>query len=114
MGYWYNLLSHVDPAVTQAYTAWLDGVPVATSLLQLGGGVAGIYAVATAPEARRRGIGTQVTLYPLLQARVRGYKIGILQASEMGLPVYHSLGFQECCRITSYRWAAEKPKSDKD
>jgi hypothetical protein len=48
-----------------------------------------------------------LTLYPLLYARTRGYKAGILQSSEMGLHVYRSIGFQEYCRITSYRW---KPK----
>jgi GNAT superfamily N-acetyltransferase len=109
---WQNLLSIADPDMTQAYTAWLDGEPVAISLLQLGGGVAGIYAVATLPKARRQGVGAQVTLFPLLQARLRGYKIGILQASEMGLPVYRSLGFRECCRITSYCWRPPKPISD--
>ena len=105
---WHDLLSESDPIKTQAYTAWLDGTPVATSLLHLGGGVAGIYAVATIPEARRKGIGSQATLYPLLHARQRGYKIGVLQASEMGFSVYKSLGFQECCRITSYVWRPDK------
>ncbi len=101
---WTELLKRVDLKVTQPYTAYLHGKPVATSLLQLGGGVAGIYAVCTIPEARRKGVGAQVTLYPLLEARRRWYKIGVLQSSEMGYPVYRSLGFQECCRITSYVW----------
>ncbi len=104
---WHSLLSQVDPEITQAYIAWLNGKPVATSLLQLGGGVAGIYGVATIPEARRKGIGAQVTLYPLLQARANGYKIGVLQSSEMGLNMYRSLGFRQCCRITSYVWRPE-------
>jgi ribosomal protein S18 acetylase RimI-like enzyme len=103
---WHFLLSHVDPETTQATLGMLDGKPVATSLLQLGGGVAGIYGVATVPEARRKGIGAQVTLFSLLQARLMGYKAGILQASEMGFPVYRSLGFKEYCRISSYIWRA--------
>jgi ribosomal protein S18 acetylase RimI-like enzyme len=105
---WHDLISEVNPETTQAYIGWLDGSPVATSLLQLGGGVAGIYAVATIPGARRKGIGAQVTLYPLLQARLKGFRVGVLQAFEIGLSVYKSLGFQECCRITSYVWRPEK------
>ncbi len=99
---WFKLISLVDSGTSQAFTAKLHGKPVATSLLQLGAGVAGIYAVSTIPEARRKGIGTQVTLHPLLQARTMGYKAGILQSSEMGFGVYRSVGFKEYCRITSY------------
>jgi hypothetical protein len=45
------------------------------------------------PEVRRKGVGAQVTRYPLMQARGMGYKVGVLQASEMGYSVYRSLGF---------------------
>lgn len=100
--HWQQLICKVNPEITQAFIARLHGKPVATSLLQIGAGVAGIYAVATLPAARRKGIGAQVTLYPLLLARAMGYKAGVLQASQMGFSVYRSLGFQECCRISSY------------
>jgi GNAT superfamily N-acetyltransferase len=77
----------------------------------MAGGVAGIYAVATMPEVRRKGIGGWITLYPLLQARAVGYKVGVLKASEMGESVYRSLGFQDYCRITQYVWQPE-PKRE--
>ncbi len=104
---WYDLLSKSDPHTTQAFIAWKLGRPVATSLLQLGGGAGGIYGVATIPEERRKGIGAQVTLHALKRARQMGYTIGILQSSDMGLPVYRSIGFKECCQITSYRWTPD-------
>ncbi len=105
---WHFLLSKAQTDKIRAYTAWRLNRPVATSLLLLGGGVAGIYAVATIPEERRKGIGAQVTLHALNAARALGYKVGILQSSEMGYPVYRALGFREYCRITSYRWKPDK------
>jgi ribosomal protein S18 acetylase RimI-like enzyme len=105
---WRYLLSCLNPETSVAYVAYLDGKPVATSMLQLGGGVAGIYSVATIPEARRKGVGTQVTLYPLLEARSKGYRVGVIEASDMGNSVYKSLGFQEYCRVSSYVW---RPKT---
>lgn len=93
-----------EGAAATYYLARLDGEPVAAAALSLGGGVAGIFSVATIPAARRRGLGAAVTLAPLLDARARGYAVGVLQASEMGYPVYERLGFTEQFRYHVYRW----------
>lgn len=89
------------------YLAWLNGKPVATSWLALGAGVAGIYGVATLPESRRQGVGTAVTLAPLLEARKMGYRIGILHSLPMGFNVYRNLGFQEYCKFSTYLWTVD-------
>lgn len=92
-----------DPSVYY-YLGVLAGKPVATSLLYLGGGVAGIYNVATLPEVRHQGIGSALTLAPLLQARTWGYRFGTLQSSPMGLNLYRRLGFREYCKFHAYFW----------
>lgn len=88
--------------VQHRYIGFWDGVPVASSAMVLDSGVAGIYAVATIPEARRKGIGRLMTEFPLFEARQAGYRVGILQASSMGYPIYKKMGFKDVCKFSIY------------
>jgi len=84
------------------YVGILGDQVVSSSSLFLGGGVAGIYNVATLPDARGRGIGAAMTLAPLEEGRERGCKIGILQSSDMGFGVYQRLGFEQFFTFDMY------------
>ena len=75
------------------YVGVLNGEPVGASSLML---------VATVPEARRRGVGTAMSLAPMLDARELGYGIGILASSPLGFGVYSRIGFREYFRWTVY------------
>lgn len=86
----------------QLFLARLDGEPVATSYSAQGGGVVGIYNVATVPPARGKGIGYAVTLAALRDARERGYAVAVLGATRMGFPVYQRMGFRDYCAILHY------------
>ncbi|HEX8033270.1 MAG TPA: GNAT family N-acetyltransferase [Ktedonobacterales bacterium] len=91
-----------DADPLRLYIASVNGAPVATALVLLAAGVAGVYYVATIPAARRQGIGAGVTLAALRDARAAGYHIGVLGASQMGVGVYQRLGFREYCKLTLY------------
>lgn len=86
----------------QRYTAYLDGEPVAISSLVMTGNLAGIYAVATLAKARKRGIGTLMTLHAMAEGKRRGASQSILQASPMGRPVYEKIGFQTVFSYQTY------------
>jgi GNAT superfamily N-acetyltransferase len=62
----------------QAYLARFCEQPVGCSLLHVWAGVAGVYQVATVPEARRRGIGRAMTMHALLEGKARGCDVGVL------------------------------------
>ena len=88
------------------YVGVLSGKPVATASLHLSDGVAGINAVGTAPNARRLGIGTAVTLAALRYAKGQGYRIAALKSSDMAYEMYRKMGFEKCYKYAIYAWRA--------
>ncbi len=93
-----------DDVPWRHYLGLLGSTPVATASMFMAAGVAGIYFVFTVEAARRQGIGAAITLAPLLDARQMGYRVGVLNASAAGEPVYRRLGFVDYCRINIYEW----------
>jgi GNAT superfamily N-acetyltransferase len=95
-------------------TRWLgrvDSRAVATTRVHTAAGVAGIYAVITVEDARRRGYGEAMTRHALLCARAAGLCIGTLQASAAGRGIYERIGFREVCRFRLHEWrpAPDRP-----
>ena len=86
------------------YLGYLNGKPVATSRLFIGAGAAGLYWVTTIPEARGKGIGTQMSLRPLKDGLNAGYPLGVLDSTDMGYPVYKKMGFKEYFKSPVYIW----------
>jgi GNAT superfamily N-acetyltransferase len=89
-------------ARTQYFSIVRDGRTVATSLLHLADGLAGIYCVATVPEERGKGLGAHATAEALRTARRQGYGVGVLQSSPAGHSVYLGLGFADCAAVPMF------------
>ena len=106
---WYDFFVDVirNPQF-RTYLALLDGKPVGTSQLFLSEGVAGIYNVTCVPEARGQGVGSAVTMAPLVEARREGYRICVLQASKQGYNVYCRLGFRDFGNLSVYLWENDR------
>jgi GNAT superfamily N-acetyltransferase len=87
-------------AILRVWTAFCKGKPVSKVVLHLSAGAAGIYGVATKPEARGKGLARILTLQALWAARKIGYKIGILHSSEMAVNLYKKIGFKTVSNFT--------------
>ena len=84
------------------FIAFHRDLAVATAVNIIRDGVVSVYNIATVPEYRGRGVGGFVTGEPLRIAGDEGHRIAILQASQMGSPVYRRLGFQSYGEIPLY------------
>lgn len=101
----YSNIGFAEDGPWRHFVGWLNAEPVAVSSLLLHAGVAGVYGVTTIAEARRKGIGAAMTLAALREAQRRGYRVGVLSPSKMGLEMYKRLGFRTYCTMSFYRLA---------
>jgi GNAT superfamily N-acetyltransferase len=86
------------------YTARENGRLVAISSLFISNEIGGLYNLAVLPEARRRGIGSALSLKTFEQAEKLGCRIGILQTSSPeAIRVYHRLGMDVYCKFVVYQ-----------
>ncbi len=77
----------------RCWVAWQHGEPVSKVVLHLASRGAGVYGVATKPEARGKGLATLLTLEALHAARTEGYELGVLHAMPMAQRMYERIGF---------------------
>lgn len=83
-----------------------DGRPVAGAMVVVSDGVAGVQLVGTIPGARRQGLAELCTAWTVNAGFQLGAVAAVLEASEMGEPVYRRMGFVVQSR---YRWCFGPP-----
>jgi GNAT superfamily N-acetyltransferase len=93
-----------DPDV-QLFTARLEGEPAGGSVAIRTGDVAGVYAVGTIATARRHGVGTAASWAAVAAGRAWGCETIVLQASEMGFPIYRAMTFRTVVRYAEFKIA---------
>jgi hypothetical protein len=82
-----------DPAAS-LYVGFEAGVAVASGLGIRTGSTIGVYNIATVEAARGRGWGRAMTMRIVDDGAAARCDVAILQASEMGRPIYERLGFR--------------------
>jgi hypothetical protein len=85
------------------YVGYAKGLPVVSGLGWRTGRTIGVYAISTIPVARRRGYGAAMTARVVTDGLAAGCYVAVLQASEVGRPIYERLGFREDVRYIAYR-----------
>ncbi|MDX3070932.1 GNAT family N-acetyltransferase [Streptomyces sp. NPDC088354] len=81
------------PAIT-AYVGEADGEVVATAMGIVTDGHVGVFNVSTVPAHRKRGYGRRLTEHVVAEGHRHGARTAYLRASDMGLSLYTSLGFE--------------------
>jgi ribosomal protein S18 acetylase RimI-like enzyme len=97
-----GLLAGVDPSDFHVLVARLDGETVTAGIAYDQAGDCGIYNLGTLPHARRRGLGTAITLLHLYEARERGCETASLQSTEEAESIYSAIGFRDLGQFVEY------------
>jgi ribosomal protein S18 acetylase RimI-like enzyme len=76
-----------------------DGRPVGTAMAVLADDTVGLYSIGTVAEARGRGIGRAMTVTAMQAGYDAGCRTALLEATDLGYPLYASLGFRTITMI---------------
>jgi len=87
---------------TRSWLAWKDGTPISKINLFNGSGSAGIYGVATKPEARGLGIASILMNVAMQAAKDMGHDLCVLDASPLAEKLYLRLGFLNVAPLRLY------------
>lgn len=98
-----------DPSVV-AVVGSVEGIAVSAALACVSGATIGIYNVATPTEHRRRGYGEAITWAAIEAGAVLGGDHAALQASDLGAPVYRSMGFVDIGRYLQLEGPPHPPQ----
>ncbi|MGE0555509.1 MAG: GNAT family N-acetyltransferase [Gemmatimonadales bacterium] len=85
------------------YLGRWQGTPVATAELAVTESAVGLYNISTRSDHRGRGIGSAITLAPLLEAKAEGHGLAVLQAAPAGVAIYRRVGFRPYGEIVEYK-----------
>jgi GNAT superfamily N-acetyltransferase len=90
------------------YLAVVDEQTIGKAYLSLAGppGVASIYGMFVAPDARGRGVAGGLTTTMLRRAKEQGFHRAVLHATDMAVGVYRRAGFVDRCTITVFATAS--------
>jgi len=81
-----------------AVVAYRDGSPSSAAMVVASDGIASVQYVGTVPAARRSGLGELCTQWAVNRGFDLGASAVVLEASDMGAPVYLRMGFVERSR----------------
>lgn len=84
------------------YVGYADGLPVTSGLGVRTGDTIGVYNIATVERARRRGYGAAMTMRIVADGAAEGCDVAVLQATDMGRPIYERLGFRTVVEYHGY------------
>lgn len=85
------------------YVGYLDGKPVSIVTTVYGGGVIGIYSLATLPQHQKLGFGESLMRYAAEDARQEtGIEALALQSTKQGLGLYARMGFRMVTKFSVY------------
>jgi ribosomal protein S18 acetylase RimI-like enzyme len=102
---WFTEVFDSDPIWEQfaGYVGYLDGEPISTAAIVMGGDAMGVYNVATVPDHRRCGYGEAVMRHALADARNRhGVERALLQSTPAGYKLYRRMGFRTVTTVGVY------------